>query len=114
MSKKNKLSEKQQEKMYSDFLSQDLLTAVDHYDQIRYCVADQDDFKPPEHRFHLMELHDRFFKILGYGSDELDIDDTWGKLEDIRYSIETIVENGEKLLEILDELSNVTPLDEQE
>jgi hypothetical protein len=61
-----------------DFDTMDLLEAVDHLDQIRYRVADQEKLRPPEVREQLMELHQLIFGLMREGRtipDELQV---WG------------------------------------
>ena len=92
-----------------DFDTMDLLEAVDHLDQIRYRVADQEDYAPPEVREQLMELHELIFGLMREGQtipDELHVRDL---IDAIRVTISPIVEHTERILTTLRALEQELP-----
>ena len=45
----------------------EILNVIDALDAVRYVIADDDDFKPPEVRDPLLKIHTLAFKQLGEG-----------------------------------------------
>ena len=45
------------QRLYDGFETRDLLDAVDHIDEVRQAIGDEEDGRPPEPRSDLLKLH---------------------------------------------------------
>lgn len=109
MSGERKLTEDEFEKIYENFESADLLTAIDHLDQLRYLMDDQEDLRPPVSREHLFKLHDSIFAICGHYIRKLDVEGTHDMLDELHDLIFNLQDNAQKLERILDNLRETLP-----
>lgn len=113
-----KLTEKKIEELYEKFDTQRLLDAVDALDDVRPVISDQfneDGFpRPPEIRDKLLKLHEKAHKIINgefsYDTDMGMFDLAW-ELEEELYDV---IENLEKIKKVIDDLTNLTPSEEDE
>ena len=113
-----KLTEKKIEELYEKFDTQRLLHVVDALDDVRPVISDQfneDGFpRPPEIRDKLLKLHEKAHKIINgefsYDTDMGMFDLAW-ELEEELYDV---IENLEKIKKVIDDLTNLTPSEEDE
>ncbi len=92
-----------------DFDSMHLLEAVDHLDQIRYHVADDEDLRPPEVRQQLMELHQLIFGWMREGRTIPDEEQVWELIDEIESTVFPIVEHTDQIMTILHALEKMLP-----
>jgi DNA-binding transcriptional regulator PaaX len=94
------------EELYDGFDSFNLLTAVDHLDQIRYRLAEGVNFEPPQVRQDLMKLHQMVMNASN-ASSQHSYDDILLEADAIEDTIWQVQQHTDKLLDILSKLNKV-------
>jgi len=91
-----------------------ILYVVDALDAVRYVVADDDDFKPPEIRRQLIRIHKLTLKQLGEG---LTLNDKVAELanlvDEVDMAVFDMIEQLEKIKEALKPLEKMYIWDEE-
>lgn len=112
-----KLTEKKNQELYEKFETMRILRAVDELDKIRPIISDQfnpDGFpKPPELRNKLLKLHEKAHTVI----NEYDCDTDQGMFDlawEIEEEISEAVEYLEAIRDVIDELVELTPSEEDE
>ncbi len=96
MAQKKALS-KALERLRENFESHDILDAVDHLDEVRPIISD-DDFRPPEIRIKLLKLHKVAMELINTGSeDKKKLDQLLEMAREIDDEIFDCLENLEKI-----------------
>lgn len=97
------------EKMEDKVETSDILQSIDHLDQIRYILADAEDLRPPQIRHDLLNLHGLLFKIIRekYTPAKDDGDEIFELVDCIEDTLNSIIENAEKILEIIVPIQNI-------
>ncbi len=61
-----KMTKEDWQNLYENFESTDLLSAIDHLDKVRGSLANDENFRPPEIRNELMDLHALAVDVVNY------------------------------------------------
>ena len=110
------LSEKKNQQLYDEFVTHDILNVIDNLDEVRAIISDQfneDGFpRPPELRTKLLKLHQKAHHII----NEYDCDKDDGMFDlawEIEDEIFTAIENLEKIQEVIQALTDLTPSEDE-
>ena len=109
-----RLSEETLQELSDEFDTMDILSAVDQLDEIRALVADRENYRPPEVRDNLLKLHKLAHRIINEGHVSSDSDELWNLAYDIEDDIYPILENAEKILDTLRNLTSFAPDPDEE
>ncbi len=104
-----KMTEKTIQKIYENYETSDLLTAVKLFDAMRSLTADQEDLRPPEIRKKLLKLHQILHKSVNEGFGLDDDKELWNLAYELEDEIFTILENTEKIHDTLEKLTALAP-----
>ena len=102
-----KLSEKSRQRLYEEFDTMDILHALDSIDKLRGLLSDEENFRPPEIRENLFKLHDIAFHAVNQGLD--DQDDLWVLAVDLEDFMDDLIEEAERVREVLTKLTSLMP-----
>ena len=104
------ITEEEWEKIYENFDSQSILDALSHIDHARGYLADRENFRPPEIREQLFEMHTTAVDIVRHGSkDKEKIRELFDYANDLTMEISDLIEHLQKADTILDKLLELYP-----
>ena len=103
-----KMTDDEWQKLYENFETTWLLSAVDHLDAVRRHLADGDHWEPPEIRTDLLKLHQLAMDVVnnGWTSKAREFFDMAGDLE---MQISEIIESLEFIQNVLFKLTALYP-----
>ena len=103
------LSPRTVEKLDDEIETSDILASVGYLDQIRIMLGDDEDSTPSRIRHDLLKLHELLFKIIRerYKPGIDDGDTIYELVDDIEETLTSIVENAEKILEIIAPIQDI-------
>jgi hypothetical protein len=110
-----KLNKKGIDKLWQDYDTMEILHAVDALDAVRYVIADDDDFRPPEIRRQLIRIHKLALKQLGEGLtlDDKEVAELANLVDEINTVVSDMIEQLEKIKEALKPLEKMYIWDEE-
>jgi len=93
----------------------EILNAVDALDAVRYVIADDDDFKPPEIRRQLIRIHKLALKQLGEGLtlNDNEVGELANLVDEVDMTVFDMIEQLEKIKEALKPLEKMYIWDEE-
>ncbi|MBF0551399.1 MAG: hypothetical protein HQK60_12790 [Deltaproteobacteria bacterium] len=113
-----KLTKDKIQELYENFETMRILDAVDILDQVRGLFSDQFNGKgvprPPELRDKLLELHTKAHEIINgeyYHKTDMDMFDLAWEIED---EVSEAIDKLEQLRQVISDLTNLTPADDEE
>ena len=95
-------------RLYDGFETRDLLDAVDHIDEVRSAIGDDENFRPPELRTDLLKLHGLAMEVVS-GADLSGADEMFDLADDLSLQVLTLTTALEKVQDILDRLLDLRP-----
>ena len=104
-------SEQFRENLYNQFFTSDILTTIQHIDQLRVVLADDEDFRPPQIRDDLLRLHQLAMEFVNYGDPQTGRE-VRDKAFDLQDNIFTMIESLEAIDKTLSELTDLVPEDD--
>lgn len=96
------------ERLYDGFETRDLLDVVDHIDEVRYAIGDDENGRPPELRTDLLKLHGLAMEVVS-GAYLSGADEMFDLADDLSLQVSTLSEALEKVQDILDRLLDLRP-----
>ncbi|NEZ68337.1 transposase [Leptolyngbyaceae cyanobacterium CCMR0082] len=95
------------QKIYEGFETTRLLSAVDHVDQLRQLLGDDEDFRPPQIRQDLLRLHQLAMEFVNNGamSKGPELFDLAFDLDDQIFTIREALDEVEKTIQTLTDLA---------
>ena len=103
-----KMTEAEWQNLYENFETFDLLTCVDHLDQVRYEIGDGENFAPPDIRIDLMKLHDLAMTVVNQGETD-QAEDLFLLADDLNMQVFGMIEHLKYIQQILRKLVRLTP-----
>lgn len=94
--------------MYESFETRDLLDAVDHIDEVRYAIGDDEDNRPPELRTNMLTLHGLAMEVVNNGHLG-DANEMFDLADDLSLQVSTLTTALERVQDILDRLLDLRP-----
>jgi len=102
------ITEDEQQHLYDNFETRDLLDAVDSIDVARSYLSDGLNFSPPEIRNDIMKLHEYAMQVINHGQTD-NIDAMFELADDIEAQVNEVIEALTPVRETLDKLTLLYP-----
>lgn len=98
------------QRLYEGFETRDLLDAVDHIDEVRQSIGDQEYNRPPELRTNLLKLHGLAMDVVNNGFTS-SADEMFDLADELSLQVCGLTVALEKIQETLDQLLDLRPED---
>ena len=98
------------QRLYDGFETRDLLDAVDHIDEVRQTIGDEEDGRLPELRSDLLKLHGLAMDVVNKGFIS-GADEMFNLADELSLQVSGLTSALEKVQEFLDQLLDFRPYD---